>query len=113
MVESALSVVVLCACFSLIFWNGLIHRKLSRVRRSFYTGWLYFPETPYVSCALQVAWLATSGYLLWSGTEPYAPAQLLDRCVTLAVRARVTHAVQLQWPDVHGCVCAVLPVYWR
>jgi len=81
MVESSLSVVVLCACFSLIFWQGLITRKLTRVRRSFYTGWLYFPETPYVSCALQVGWLGASGYLLWSGTEQYAPLELLDRYV--------------------------------
>lgn len=77
-VESALSVVVLSACFSLIFWNALIHRKLTRLRRSYYTAWFYFPDMPYVSAALQTAWLAASGYLLWSGSEPYAPAELLD-----------------------------------
>lgn len=112
MVESSISAVLLCASFSLIFWNGLIHRKLTRVRRSFYTGWLYFQDAPYLSCAIQVAWLAASGYLLWSGTEEYAPAQLLDRYMTNNNSLKINTVTKFQWTNVHGFVRTFLSIYW-
>lgn len=81
-VESSISIVLLSASFALIYWNGLILRKftsangppglLCKLWSSLYT------DIPYILCALQVGWLAASGFLLWSGTEQYTPANLLE-----------------------------------
>jgi len=80
--EASVSIVLLSACFSLIFWNALILRKFNPAKGP--PGLLcklwpsLFRDIPYILCALQVGWVAAAGYLLWSGTEQYTPPGLLD-----------------------------------
>jgi len=84
MVAAAIAIVLLCACFCLLIWVGLLSRPVfdtSSTKDTVATKWPGYVMATSADLFMTYNIMHTTllggvGYLVWSGSEPYTPPTL-------------------------------------